>query len=1072
MTTPRGCCAPAAPLTPRSLTNRAGLTAIVYRVGTYATFRETMLEQIAQAPELAALTTREDDDYAVTIVDLWATVADVLTFYQERYANEAFLRTATRRQSIGMLARLIDYGLRPGVAALAWLAFTVEDGKAFQVPTRLRVQSVAGQNETPQTFETIESILADARLNRLRVLPAPYGANPLAPGSTIALVHPGLAGLTASSALAAGDRLVVYAVGAAGSIEELTLAERRIDEDRITLAWTSPVSGSWPADAPLGRVGRTFRLFGHTAPASTMQPAIDASVPGGIGWSLIPTKFDVPASSVLTLDARVEGLAAGTRLLVDDAGGATTAVTVARVDTGPAALGSLTDTVTLLTVSPDVPASADRRQVTIYELPGDPIPLWGCAYPSRISTGTVLVSGRRPSDDTIEVGRTIAGETYRPGVTVAAADLPTGRTVLLGDAQSDPVDATVESVSIVGATLFAEATADDPATVRELGLDAGASAAITGALGAPVDALALSSPAPRLIVRIGSAPARSVSLPTGIESLSAAAAALQAALNAAAPSPEFAQARVHVIDRRLAVFAGVPGLDVEFLGEATDPRTARELGLDHDLVQPARGLVSAPLPDHPILSAAAHALAVTIGPIGPRTIALTPTAGLVALATELQVRVAQADPSPGFAGIVVLASGSRLILLPGPVGSEPVEYLRIDLALKQPLDLDTATAYILGNVAAVSHGESVRAEVVGSGDAAAAFPRYSLKKKPLTYLPSAAPGGLQSSLTVAVDGVLWDEAHGLYGEPADARVYTTRTEDDGTTTLQFGDGANGATPSTGAGNIAATYRVGAGVAGRVRAAALTSALDRPPGLKSVTNPLPAHGGADPERIEDARSGAPATVRTFGRAVSLEDFSDLVRDTRLVGKAQATWVWDGYDRAIHLTVAGQEGGTFTDEDLRTLAASLAEASQPGHRLRLANYVPLPIVLRGRLTVDRHRLRADVLAAVRSAVLTGLGFDAVALGQAVHLSDMYRVIQGVAGVVSADLTEFQPKRPADRDRPNVDRMPDGTPAPLQPHIRVFGGRPDPLHPGAVLPAELAEVEDPAADVTLAAEGGADA
>ena len=51
-------------------------------------------------PDLAPLTTRVDDDYTVTVLDLWAAVADVLTFYQERYANEAFLRTATRRESV------------------------------------------------------------------------------------------------------------------------------------------------------------------------------------------------------------------------------------------------------------------------------------------------------------------------------------------------------------------------------------------------------------------------------------------------------------------------------------------------------------------------------------------------------------------------------------------------------------------------------------------------------------------------------------------------------------------------------------------------------------------------------------------------------------------------------------------------------------------------------------------------------------------------------------------------------------------------------------------------------------
>jgi hypothetical protein len=66
-------------------------------------------------------------------------------------------------------------------------------------------------------------------------------------------------------------------------------------------------------------------------------------------------------------------------------------------------------------------------------------------------------------------------------------------------------------------------------------------------------------------------------------------------------------------------------------------------------------------------------------------------------------------------------------------------------------------------------------------------------------------------------------------------------------------------------------------------------------------------------------------------------------------------------------------------------------------------------------------------------------------------------------------LEPKRVADRARPNVDRLPDGTPAPLQPHILVFPAYPDPLHPGTVLAAELATIEDPAADLVLAAEGG---
>ena len=59
---------------------------------------------------------RDDDDFSIALLDAWATVADVLTFYQERIANEAYLRTATERLSVLELARLIGYQLRPGVA--------------------------------------------------------------------------------------------------------------------------------------------------------------------------------------------------------------------------------------------------------------------------------------------------------------------------------------------------------------------------------------------------------------------------------------------------------------------------------------------------------------------------------------------------------------------------------------------------------------------------------------------------------------------------------------------------------------------------------------------------------------------------------------------------------------------------------------------------------------------------------------------------------------------------------------------------------------------------------------------
>jgi hypothetical protein len=90
---------------PPNIHNRPGLSAILYRARTYASFRRAMLtripfERVEGKMPLADWTTRQDDDFGIALIDLWAYVADVLTFYQERTANEAYLRTARRRAAV------------------------------------------------------------------------------------------------------------------------------------------------------------------------------------------------------------------------------------------------------------------------------------------------------------------------------------------------------------------------------------------------------------------------------------------------------------------------------------------------------------------------------------------------------------------------------------------------------------------------------------------------------------------------------------------------------------------------------------------------------------------------------------------------------------------------------------------------------------------------------------------------------------------------------------------------------------------------------------------------------------
>src|SRR5690349_4553135 len=123
-----GCCEGVEALTPVAIFNRPGLDAVAFRAGTHASFYETMQARLSSSefPQLAALTTRETQDASMALLDAWAMVGDVLTFYQERIANEGYLRTATERRSVLELARLVGYRLKPGLSSSVYLAYTLE----------------------------------------------------------------------------------------------------------------------------------------------------------------------------------------------------------------------------------------------------------------------------------------------------------------------------------------------------------------------------------------------------------------------------------------------------------------------------------------------------------------------------------------------------------------------------------------------------------------------------------------------------------------------------------------------------------------------------------------------------------------------------------------------------------------------------------------------------------------------------------------------------------------------------------------------------------------------------------
>ena len=857
-------------------------------------------------------------------------------------------------------------------------------------------------------------------------------------------------------------------------LEELVVRELRVDEDRVSLSWSGPVQGSkWSFDSQAYATNRTFRVFGYNAPTQYMEAVETPAGSGDFIWTrrtLADADYTYTiTNSVLELDSKYEGIAVGTRLLISQPG-TNDLVTVTAVSQGqatflaPSATTSpVQDTVTRVTLL-DAPSTiSDRRTTVIYEITSPRIRFWGYRYPEKLSGPTIYIAARRIDSETVEIGRSIENNAFIPGVQLPLKTIEAGRQVILRDSAGEPTAAEVTGVAATGLDVTFNTTPDDLTTALELRLDAEQSQRLTGLRSAALPApIALTSPERELSVTIGALLPRTIKLSTAPANISAAAAALQVSLTASLPlTPEFALCRVEHAENTLIVLTGVSGLSITFGPTSADPTTAGELGLVSPGAFRIDALLSGDLTVFPAITNPLRELSVTFGPIGPRTVRLTSAPGdLNNAMTPLQAALSNADPAPAFQRVVTMVVGSRILILPGTGGTSIQDYLAITLQSELPFQFNASAAVLLGNVALASHGEKITDEVLGDGDASAAFQKFELQRNPLTYIPSAKPGGTESTLQVMVNDVLWTEVPSLFARgPAD-QVYTTRIADDGTVTVGFGDGRSGARLSSGRGNAVADYREGSGLNGRVTEGSLRTLLDLPVGLKSVTNPSEATGGADPESIEQARENAPTTVRTFGRAVSLRDFEDLVRSSGEVAKALATWVWNREARAVHLTIAAQEGQLFVPSDLARIHASLNTQRDPNHALFLDNYVPVAVVIKATVRVEPSFVASNVADASTTALLKALSFDALQFGQPLALSDIYAVLQEVGGVASVDIDIFHFKNQS----AGFLAARGATADPVQRRLRIFPARPNSIPWPPALPAEVAAVETPSEDIEI--------
>lgn len=995
--------------TPLSVANRSGLAALRYRVGTHASFFETMKARLATfvpkgadiPPPLAGLTTRDADDPAIAMLDAWALIADVLTFYQERIANEGYLHTATERRSIRALAALVGYTWRPGVASSVYLAYGVQDpGDDAVVPIAAshRVQSMPESGALPQSFETSKQLAARASWNRLM----PRQTRPQQPKKKdgAALYFKGV-----TTNLKPNDPLLFVEDGkpVLGGLARVATVEPQFKEDRtkvtLTAATAKKSTLTVTGPGPLSDPDLLAQLTLLALPPA-LHPRSAANLPQDVGTSLKPRADAAPQLLSLfrpalrsNLYAAMGNAVVAPPVLID--------VYAFRLHAAPFGSSAPLDA-----VFDDRGALVARREWTLQKPdPRAPAPESFELAISAKSDGTTGNTGLLQLEVILD-GHSFKGDNSANRDQIVAVSKEANETVVvtIGDDPDKP-DVNIAFTQRHIEIELAETAADKTIITTTKGCDPVALQLIgvAGTVGTLIRGERLSNSA-RTFVRIkGMTRIPSASMVATEESnvISLDTVDEKVVRDSWIVIERSDKPAAPIIDQALAVITrsradyGLSGRTTYIT--LTGAWLAKKVE-NEDFATVIRGTSVYAESERLELTEAPIEVALNGGELELDGVhgALEPGRWLLVEGERVDI--------PHIPGM----KGAELVMLAGiehgVSSSAPGETIRTTLKLASPLAyryaLDTVAIY--GNVVQATHGE-LRSEVLGSGDAAQASAQFALRQGPLTYVSAVTPSGVQSTLQVRVNDVLWHEAPRLDGLGPNDRDYVTRSADGGKAIVVFGNGTQGARLPTGVDNIKAVYRTGLGMAGNVPAGKVNQLVMRPPGVVSVINPLPASGGADSEAQDEARRNAPLGVMALDRLVSIQDYADFARTFAGVGKATAARIAAGHRQTVFLTIGGADEAVL--EQASDLCLNLAQAVQrfgdPHQPVLVAPGEAVLLVLVAKVRVDSDYLWDSVMPAVRSALLDVLGYRRRDFGQDVVLSEVISTIQQVPGVDYVDV-----------------------------------------------------------------------
>jgi hypothetical protein len=286
------------------------------------------------------------------------------------------------------------------------------------------------------------------------------------------------------------------------------------------------------------------------------------------------------------------------------------------------------------------------------------------------------------------------------------------------------------------------------------------------------------------------------------------------------------------------------------------------------------------------------------------------------------------------------------------------------------------------------------------------------------------PARCSPALALEDDFGTWAARRDLLESGPFSRDFIIETTIDGGAMVRFGDQVDGLSPAAGT-VLVPRGRFGVGPSGNIGRDALAHVvlpLAQQGARLSVTNPLPAQGGAAPERVSAIRIAAPEAFRRIERAVTGADYAETAKRHTEVANAVGIPRWTGAWQTM-LVYVDRKGGTPVDESFRrALLEHMERYRLIGFDVSLRGAVTAPLDVELLVCAKPDQLRSTVAKRVRDALRPSGGASGVfgffhadnfTFGSPLYLSRLIASVMTVEGVQSVTPRKFQRLRRLSQD-----------------------------------------------------------